>query len=554
NTSTGYFGFGRAGLDYFMDNRNTLTITGNFVRGQFNNDETNYIKYDTAYAPPVSELTARNTDAERWFRNIGGTIGYKHLFAKPGHELTADVNVNSSRNEGSSRFNTSRFNPDNTVKGNPLKQITNSGGTSTFTVAQLDYANPISSSLKFEGGLRGQLRNFNSYNDNLVFDYNINDYVFVPSISADYSFTDRVYAAYGTLTGKAGKEGRLGYNVGLRLESSNYDGELTTTGDKFNVDFPISLFPSAFMSYKLTDRSDIQFNYTRRINRPSFFQLIPFIDYTDPLNLRVGNANLSPEFTQSFESNYSRQFNNNHSLLASAYFKYTNNLLTNYQYKDVNPVTKDSAIYNSWVNANSSTRYGFEVTSTNKFNKRFDVITNVNVYNASINSRNIEQDLNNSRTSLYAKTTLTYRLGKTNNWTLQTNADYQSKTVVPVGGGGMMGGGRGPFGGTMAAGSNGFVNPNFGVDVSIRKDIIKNKNGQGYQGSLTLSMNDVLRTRIYDITTSSNFFLQNLARRRDPQVLRLQFNWRFGKMDTNLFRRKNMKGEMEGMSEGMNMQ
>jgi hypothetical protein len=89
------------------------------------------------------------------------------------------------------------------------------------------------------------------------------------------------------------------------------------------------------------------------------------------------------------------------------------------------------------------------------------------------------------------------------------------------------------------------------MDLSIRKDIIKNKNGQGYQGSLTLSMNDVFRTRIYDITTSSDFFLQNLSRRRDPQVARLQFSWRFGKMDVSLFKRKNMKGEMEGMREGM---
>nr|MCU0404331.1 outer membrane beta-barrel family protein [Chitinophagaceae bacterium] len=78
-----------------------------------------------------------------------------------------------------------------------------------------------------------------------------------------------------------------------------------------------------------------------------------------------------------------------------------------------------------------------------------------------------------------------------------------------------------------------------------------NKNGQGYAGSLTLSMNDIFRTRIYDATTSSDFFVQNLQRRRDPQVLRLQFNWRFGKMDASLFKRKNMKGEMEGMREGM---
>jgi hypothetical protein len=162
--------------------------------------------------------------------------------------------------------------------------------------------------------------------------------------------------------------------------------------------------------------------------------------------------------------------------------------------------------------------------------------------------------LNNSQTSFFGKITLTQRLGKTNQWTLQMNADYQSKTVLPVGSGGRSMGGGGFMGGPTAAGSNGFVNPNYGVDFSIRRDIIKNKNGQGYAGSLTLSMNDVFRTRVYDATTASDFFIQNLQRRRDPQVVRLQFNWRFGKFDASLFKRKNMKGEMEGMSEGMNMQ
>jgi outer membrane receptor protein involved in Fe transport len=350
-----------------------------------------------------------------------------------------------------------------------------------------------------------------------------------------------------------GKDEKLGYNVGLRVESSNYDGELISTKEKFSVDYPLSLFPSAFLSYKLTDRSDVQMNYSRRINRPNFFQLMPFVDYTDPLNLRVGNPNLSPEFTNSIEANYARQLNNNHSILASAYFKYTDNLLTQYQYKDLNPITRDSAIYNTWVNAESSTRYGLELTSTNKWSKRFDVVTNINIYNATINSENLEKDLNNSQTSFYGKMTMTYKVGKTNDWTFQANADYQSKTVLPVGGGGGMM--RGPFAGNQAAGSNGYVNPNYGVDLSVRKDIIKNKSGQGYQGSLTLSMSDVFRTRVYDATTASgDFFIQNLTRRRDPQLLRLQFSWRFGKVDTNLFRRKNMKGEMEGMSEGMNMQ
>lgn len=548
NTGTGFFAFGRTGADYFIDNRNTLTLTFNFVKGQFDTDETNLMRYDSFYNPVKTINASRLTKGDRTFQNLGVTLGFKHNFSKPGHELTADVNYNASKNWGASNFVNTFTNTSGGLIGQPLLQITDGGGGSKFYVVQTDYANPINKRIKLEAGLRAQVRTFDSRNDNLIFDYNLDDYVLRPNLSANYAFTDRVYAAYGTLTGKTSDAGKFGYNLGLRIESSNYDGELLGTTDKFNVDFPLSLFPSAFLSYKVSDKSDLQFNYSRRINRPNFFQLIPFIDFTDPLNLSVGNANLSPEFTNSFELNYSYQFNNNHSILASSYFRHSTDLLTRFQYKDINPVTKDSAIYNTWVNANSSTRYGFELTSTNKLNKKFDAITNLNVYNANINSENLEQNLNNSQTSFYGKLTLTHKLGKKNNWVLQGNFDYQSRTVLPVGGGG---GFRGPFMGNGPAGSNGFVNPTYGLDLSIRKDIIKNKNGQGYQGSLTLSMNDIFRTRVYDITTSSNFFNQNLSRFRDPQVARLQFNWRFGKMDASLFKRKNMKAEMEGMREGM---
>ena len=544
----GFFGFGRAGIDYLVDNRNTLSLTFNFVKGSFDNEEENKIRYDSFYNPVKTWKGGRISENERTFQNFGATLGFKHNFAKPGHELTADLNLNDSKNWGESKYINQMYGADGLPAENPTIQLTDAGGGSRFGVAQLDYANPISKTIKFEGGLRAQIRTFDTNNDNYIFDYNSNSFVLAPSISANYEFVDRVYAAYGIVTGRTTEGGRFGYNLGLRLESSNYDGELTDTKEKFNVDFPISLFPSAFASYKLTEKSDLQFNYSRRINRPNFFQLIPFIDYTDPLNLRMGNPELTPEFTNSLEANYNYQFNNNHSLLASVYYKYTTDLITPYQYKDVNPVTKDSVIYNTYVNAQSSTRYGLEITGTNKISPKFDMITNINIYNANINSENIDQDLNNSQTSFYGKITLTQKLGKKNNWVIQANGDYQSKTVLPAGGGN-----RGPWmGGPTAAGSNGYVNPNYGVDLSLRRDIIKNKNGQGYAGSLTLSMNDVFRTRIYDATTNSDFFVQNLQRRRDPQVLRLQFNWRFGKLDTNLFKRKNMKGEAEGMREGMN--
>jgi hypothetical protein len=140
-----------------------------------------------------------------------------------------------------------------------------------------------------------------------------------------------------------------------------------------------------------------------------------------------------------------------------------------------------------------------------------------------------------------------YRFGKDNTWTVQANGDYQGKTVLPVSSGGGGGGGRGGggggmfFGGGQSSGSNGYINANYGVDLAIKKEFLKNK-----AASITLSMNDVLRTRLRDVYSESDFFNQRYITRRDAQILRLQFSWRFGRQDINLFKRKNMRTEEGG--------
>ena len=78
---------------------------------------------------------------------------------------------------------------------------------------------------------------------------------------------------------------------------------------------------------------DFQLNYSRRINRPNFFQLFPFTDYSDSLNISRGNPNLSPEFTNSLELSYQKTFKNNDNFIASLYYKNTNDLITRFQVK-----------------------------------------------------------------------------------------------------------------------------------------------------------------------------------------------------------------------------
>lgn len=531
-TNNGYFMFFRGGLDYFVDNRNTLTLNGNYHRGSFKNDATQTIdsnsstaKYSTLY---------RNTMLDFNMKNYGVQLSYKHNFAETGHSLSADANYNSSDVSRNSNIVSTYSNNTNSYLQNTI-----SGGTNKFFTTQLDYENQLKENTKFEAGLRAAIRNFESYS------YQYLSAILSSKASAKYKFTDAVYAAYSTYSFKHNK---TSFQLGLRAESSNYKGTLfdpitDTTITNFKVNYDISLFPSAFITHKLTDKTDLQLNYSRRVNRPNFFQLLPNYDFSDPQNPTVGNPNLKPEFTHSFEVSYNNAYKKGANFLATAYFKYSENLITNYIYKDANKLSNkfgDSLYYGSYINANNSYSYGLELTNKMPITKWWDLMANFNIYNAQINATIPNQTVSNSLVSWFGKLNSTFKAAKS--WTFQINWDFKSKLIIPQGGGGGM------FGGGPQTLAQGYILPRyFDVDLSVKKDFTW-KNGQA--GSITLSVNDVFRAR-RQTEANAYYFYQTTDKFRDPQVVRLNFAYRFGKADLSIFKRKNTKADSGGMDNMM---
>jgi len=541
----GAFAFGRFGMDFFLNNRNTLTISQVIVGGNFNFDNRNKSRIDTSGRTNY-ETQYRNTLGENTFRNYGTQLSFKHLFAKAGKELTADINYNRSKNTNLSdiRFRSFSDMEQNNPKFPERLQSIEGGGTNRFVIAQTDFVNPLTENIKWEMGLRTQIRTFTSRQLNFF------DGVFNPNISNNFEYTDNVYAAYASYSQKI--KDKFSYQVGLRAESSSYSGEQLGKGTYTN-DFPISLFPSIFMTKTFKKQQDLQLNYSRRINRPNFFQLMPNTDFSDPLNYQTGNPNLKPEFTNSLELSYQKTYGEkNNTFLATLFGKYTTDLIARYQRPEKLGQTNDSALVSTWVNATSAYASGLELIFRNTLNKWWELNVSTNVYYSKINGSNIVNDLENERTSWSGKINNTFRVAK--GWSIQLSGDYQSKSALPVttgnsGGGGRGGGpgGGGGFGGGPASTTQGYINANYGMDLGVRKDFMIKKNN----ASVSLNMNDIFRTRRYFVHSESSYFIQDDWRRRDPQVVRLNFNYRFGKFDVALFKRKNMRGEQEGMQNGM---
>lgn len=538
----GQFGFGRAGLDYFISNRNTLSLSANFARGSFKPNTESDILIDTLYTPDKSSsFYNRSSDMKGNFRNLGSTISFKHNFPKAGREWTADATYNKSRNSNNSNIVTDTFNvPQHQLTGT-YKQLQQANGENENLIIQTDFINPINDKSKFEMGLRAQLRK-NKSASAFYTDQN-GQWIIQPTSQTNYESNDQVFAAYGAYSSQLGS---FGYQLGLRAESSRYEGELIKTAETFDIKFPVSLFPSIFISQKMGEDQSLQLNYSRRINRPNFWQLTPITDSSDKLNPSKGNPGLKPEFTSSLELSYEKTFKNRGNFLASLYYKHTTDLITRFQERGTGSGGETVAL-STFINANSSYVTGIELTSRNNFAKWWEFTPNFNLYMSDVEINLPGEPDQPKLTSYFFKINNTFKLPK--NVSIQLSGEYQSKTVLPPGGSG--GGGRGGFGGGMfggpASASQGYVRPNYGVDIAVRYEFLKNR-----AASVSVNMNDIFRTRRSDIHSESSFIIQDAFRRRDPQVLRINFNWRFGKIDPNLFKRKNTRAD-QGTGEGMNM-
>jgi outer membrane receptor protein involved in Fe transport len=544
STMLGSFTFLRSGFDFFIDNRNTLSVSGNFVHGKFDPTSASNIAIDSLFNPKTSSFSQRLSDAENSFRNLGTQLSYKHNFPKSGQELTADVTFNSSNNSNKNLINTDYYSVPQNILTTTFKQQQNGIGDNQNIILQTDYSNPINDKSKFEAGLRASIRKVDSRNDFYNFDPSGNP-VFNSLLSVNYNSKDQVYAAYSTYTNQIKK---FGYQLGLRVESSDYMGHLPDKAEDFKINFPVSLFPSIFLSNKMKGNQELQLNYARKINRPNFFQLYPFTDYSDSLNISRGNPNLKPEFTNSVELSYQKTFTNSDNFLASLYYKNTTDLITRSQVEELNSSTNKNVLINTYINASSAYVTGLELVSKNKMTPWWDMTTNLNLYTSKINLNDPSQPQQDQFASWFAKMNNTFKLPK--NFTLQLSGDYQSKTVLPPGGSNSNSGGRGFGGGGMfgqTTSSQGFVRATYGVDAAIRYEFLKNK-----QASISLNANDILKTRHSDIYSASAYFVQDVFRRRDPQILRLNFSWRFGKFDASLFKRKNLKNQSDP-SENMNV-
>ncbi|MBS1628985.1 MAG: TonB-dependent receptor [Bacteroidetes bacterium] len=530
----GAFFFGKLGLDYFATNRTSFSLGLLKMHGEHRPDQSLDMTTDTLLANGMESTgwASRNTGGKSTFDMNGIELSMKHLFPRAGEEWNVEASARGGNNSGQTNYSTRYFTgPEESAVSRNLAEQTNSSGSNNFYSIQSDYSRPFAQKDKLEVGVKASVRTTDSRIINSIQDSAGN---MIPTpFGTNYNSSDQVYAAYASYSGNFGTNNS--YQIGLRAESSNYLGALPDSNLNLKVSYPISLFPSLAYTRMLGGQQQLQFSYRRGIRRPSFFQLMPYVDYSDPLNIREGNPSLRPEFTNSVELSYMKNFTRSNYILFTLYERHSDNLITNLQTLGLNQFSGENAIITTPVNAGSSDRYGGELTVGWDLSKWWNTTANANLYNGQLNDNS---GSSSSYFSGFGKLNNQFRFG--GGWSAQLSGVYQSRTNILASD---ASGGHG-FNQQNASTTQGYLEAQWFTDASLKKTFLKNNTA-----SLTLSVNDIFGTRKFVQHTESDFFVQDYSRISNPTMFRLSFNWRFGKQDTDLFRRKNMKAQMDNMQD-----
>lgn len=345
----------KTGIDYFINDKNTLsfyTTQNLFYSDSFGRTE---LLFDDPTNGNILQINNSDTDSHSQTYNLD----YKVDFGKEGQNLELEVNYNTTDAPEDAFYDL------NTVIRNDLV-----GNNRDNLLINLDYVRPLSETTKLELGLESRTQN--TENDLLSTD---------PELTGDFTYDRNIYSAYATLS-KQWNDKWSG-QFGARLESYNIDARFTGFDDVLNAvttekvtDDIFSIYPSAFITYNQSEKNSFNFSYSRRVDRPSIGQVNPIREWTTPSVDSEGNPNLQPQFTNSFELNYTRKIKLG-SLTTGVFYRNINDEIN--RSVSIHPTIANKLIL-THENFDDNNAYGFEASANLRFAKWWNANASFDVY------------------------------------------------------------------------------------------------------------------------------------------------------------------------------
>lgn len=349
----------KLGMDYYINDKNTISAYTNqsFTYGSGTGLTT--IIYDD---PVANDNVIQYFDSKGDNKNQTYDLVYKHDFDKKDENLELQLNYSHTENNENTLYEeTSSLDRTNIVPG-----------TTDYFQFNADYVNPITETTKLELGVETRIQN----SGNRFYDDNPS----ATSANNSFEFGRNIYSAYANLGKQIGKwSGQLG----VRLEYFDLDANfaINETNPNFNdaqniSDDLFTAYPSAFLTYTANDKNSFNFNYSRRVDRPSIGQISPIREWTTPLMESRGNPALVPQFTNSFEINYTRTTKIG-SITSGVFYRSISDEISRVVFNDPNNPNRNILSYDNFDNNDA---FGIETSGNLKFAKWWAVNASSDVY------------------------------------------------------------------------------------------------------------------------------------------------------------------------------
>ncbi|WP_295200958.1 TonB-dependent receptor [uncultured Chryseobacterium sp.] len=479
-----------AGLVYDLSDKTSVNASGT-VR-TFDSENTGNIFYDYRYLNGTSSSTLRNNNGSNNNLAFQGDFGLDHKFDDKGQNLSVSLSLQRNR----SYNDTDVLQTDNGAFGlqNAIDQTTKNN----TLIGKADYELPIGENSKLEAGYRIDI-NKNLYDNDVLQRYSpLSDYFFLTDFTYNAKYKEMFNAAYVQFRSKIGK---LGYQLGLRNEYSNIDIKYQNmNASSENIDKTKNynnLFPSVFLSYEIAKDNQFLLNYSRRIDRPRSFFLIPNPSYTDNQNIFKGNIDLNPSYVDSYEVGYSIS-KNKFTINPTLYFRHSTDDVKMLVYTD------GEAFNTKPINLGTDDRYGLDLNFSLDATKWLKLLGNVDVFGYKTTGVYFDQSImsepmsfEGSGLSTRARLTTTFKIDKTFNFQFQ--GFYR--------------------GGQKSQNMN--RKDMYAINFGASKTVLDGN------GTISFNIQDIFNTRAMRSLTKNSDFIRDSYMQWQPRQFALSFTYRF---------------------------
>lgn len=492
-----YFYNAKAGLDYSMNKKTTI----GFVLSGYYNPSTWKSNTITFINEPTGELRSQtNTftkNDEKW-KNFSGNFNLRHIFDSTGQEITSDLDYIQYRSTSKQPLYAFDYDKFGVPTGTPDTLLGNLPQDITIYSGKIDYSKPLKKGAKFEAGVKSS---YVETDNNAVYENMFNNTAVLDSgRSNHFIYTENINAAYINYSRPLGK--KWSGQFGLRMENTNANGNskgfvYNSSQNKF-VPFVetfkrnyTQLFPTAYFQYTANEKNSFVINYGRRVNRPDYSDLNPFIHFLDKYTFEQGNPNLKPQFSHNVELSHTyKGF-----LTTTLNYSATTDIIQ--QVLEQNELTSETFI----KKANIATRnqVGIAISAYKEITKWWSGSVYLNVANnrfkGVVNNENISIGIS----GLTFQSQQQFKWGK--GWGAELSGFYRTKGLEGVI----------------------FIEPIAQINAGFSKQILKNK------ASIRLNVRDIFAGGVFKGYSKYSNVDARFKDVNDSRAVSLSFTWRFNK-------------------------